>query len=192
VTVWSLEIKTPPASEPVSVLEAKKHLRVEHANDDTYIETLILAAREWGEAFQNRSWITRTLVLHLNGWPEKSLLLPHGPVQSIVSITYTIDGGDTFTVDPGIYRFLAGGRLDLRNGKTWPAIPLDADLEVFIEYTAGYGDTAAEIPARFRQAVLLLVGHWYENREEVLVGDAAEPLPYAAEALLRQERVFPL
>lgn len=190
--MWSLEIKTPPASEPVSVLEAKKHLRVEHTNDDTYIETLIKAAREYGESYQNRSWITRTYVLHLNAWPDKALRLPYGPVQSIISITYTIDGGEIYSVDPGIYKLSADWYLDLRNGETWPAVPSYADLEVAIEYVAGYGDAAADIPARFRQAVLLLVGHWYENREEVLVGDKAEPLPYAAEALLHQERVYPL
>ena len=51
----SLTRQTPPAVEPVTVAEAKAHLRVDISDDDTYIGTLITAAREWCEEYLDRS-----------------------------------------------------------------------------------------------------------------------------------------
>ena len=187
-----IEMGTPEA-EPVTVDDAKTHLRVSHAEDDDYIGNLIAAAREWGESFQGRSWIVRSIDLYLDDWPQSPLALPRGPVQDVSSVTfYTQDGGEE-TLDSGTYWLDPAGRFNLTAGKVWPCDPLRESAGVKITYTAGYGDTAADVPRRCRQAVLLMVGHWYENREEVVIGSRlVAQIPVAAEALLYQERVMPL
>lgn len=208
--VMYLEIGAPEA-EPVTLEEAKRHLRLvdtiiteiepeepggeptiitSHPDDD-YIKNLIRTAREWGEAFQGRSWITRTVTAYLNEWPSYPLKLPMGPVQEVVSISYFTLEGVEVEVDPSTYWLSPDGVL---YGKGWPFAPLRERLGVKIVYKAGYGDASA-VPMRCKQAMLLMIGHWYENREEVIIGvssSGAAQIPAAAEMLLYQEREIPI
>lgn len=201
-----------PDVEPVTLEEAKEHLRIidtitteippeepegeptyetSHPDDD-YIGNLIAAAREWGETYQGQSWITRTNEYYIDQWPQSPLKLPRGPVQEIVSVTYTTSDGTEKTLDAETYRRDPAGRFCLVAGKTWPSDRLRNGFAIKITYKAGYGDTADAVPKRCRQAVLLMIGHWYENREEVIVGSSVNKLPDAAEMLLTQDRVMPI
>jgi len=200
-----------PESEPVTLEEAKRPLRlvdtivteiepddpegepvtVTSHPDDDYIKNLIGVAREWGEAFQGRSWVTRTITAYLNEWPSCPLKLPMGPVQEITSVSYFTPDGTEVDVDQSAYWLSPDGVL---YGKGWPSEPLRERLGVKIVYKAGYGDAGA-VPTRCKQAVLLMVGHWYENREEVVVDSSATSatqIPAAAEMLLYQERDIPI
>lgn len=201
-----------PVAELVTVDEAKEHLRIidtistevesedpegeptivtSHPDDD-YIKGLVATAVEWGETFQGRSWITRTNEYYIDQWPQSPLTLPRGPVQEISSVTYVTSDGAEKTLDAETYWLDPTGRFCLVAGKTWPSDRLRNGFAIKITYKAGYGDTADAVPKRCRQAVLLMVGHWYENREEVIVGSSVNKLPDAAEMLLTQDRVMPI
>ena len=85
----AFRIKTHPATEPITLTEAKAHLRVDDSYDDTYINTLITTARLYCERFLNQSLITQTWQLFLDSFPSNGLiLLKHGPVISLTSIKY--------------------------------------------------------------------------------------------------------
>lgn len=201
-----------PDVEPVTLEEAKEHLRIidtitteippedpegeptfetSHPDDD-YIGNLITAAREWGETYQGQSWITRTNEYYIDQWPQSPLKLPRGPVQEIVSVTYTTSDGTEKTLDVETYRLDPAGRFCLAAGKAWPGDQMSDGLGIKITYNAGYGNDASDVPKRYRQAMLLLIGHWYEHREEVVVGSSVNEMPAAAEMLLTQDRVMPV
>ena len=186
-----LVVKTEPSVEPVSLSEAKLHLRVDTDADDDLIERLITVARRESEKIARRSLITQTLSLTLDGWPAPVFTLPRPPVQSIVAITYTESNGDEITLDSDVYAFdAATGRVFLESGQSWPAVELRPYASVNVEYVAGYGDAATDVPAEYKQAILLLVGHYHENREAVVVGAGftATALPLAVRSLLTSDR----
>ena len=81
------------------------------------------------------------------------------------------------------------GRVVLAYGKSWPSTTLQPANGICIEFDAGYGDAAADVPAAVKQAMLLLIGHLYENREAV-TDKSTVVLPMAVESLLWKNRVF--
>lgn len=183
----SLSRLTGPAVEPVTVAEAKSHLRVDTADDDTLIGTYITAAREWCEAYLDRTLIHTQWRLRLERFPTDSqypIPLPRPPVVSsgtatAVSITYTHESGSTATLSTAqfrVQRFETPGRVTTVYGGTWPASMEDNDA-VQVTYWAGYGATGSSVPAAIRNAVLLYVHELYEKRGN------AEP-PEAAKSLL--------
>jgi uncharacterized phiE125 gp8 family phage protein len=189
--MMSLELVTPPAVEPVTLDEAKAHLKVDTSADDGLIARLIAAARARAEWHAGRAFITQGWIQWLDRWPESGiaeLALP--PLRSVVSVTaYARD--DTASVwDPSIYKVdavSAPGRVAL----ACTAPPLIANLRrvnaVAIAFSAGYGDAAEDVPALLREAILEIVAGLYAHR-----GDGPEELPLAAEALLAPYRVFNL
>lgn len=184
-------VQTAPASEPVTLTEAKAHLRVDFTTDDTYITTLITAAREQVEMVARRALITQTLDLRMSAWPIGwSFALPRSPVQSITSITYTDDQGQAGTMSSSDYMLYTQpdpAIVVLKPNASWPGASLMPGPSIVVRYVAGYG-LAASVPVRYKQACLLLVAHWYENREPVLVGTIYQALPHAVESLLLIDR----
>jgi uncharacterized phiE125 gp8 family phage protein len=169
-----------PATEPVSLAEAKLHLRVDHGDEDILILSLISAARLHLEHVLGRAFITQGWLYLTDDWPPgHTLNLPLAPVQSIVSVK-VYDSDDTATVlSPSTY--LLDGlsvppRLVRRAANAWPR-PGRIANGVEVSFVCGHGSLAAEVPAPLRQAVLLLVAHWYEHRQPVEIGNAAEIIP---------------
>lgn len=169
---------TDAATEPVSLAEAKAHLRVTAADDDTLIEALIKAARQACENELGRALITQIWQKTLDVFPE-SIDLPYPPVQAVQSIDY-LDEAGALTVLPA-----ASYTLDDRSEPAWlvPAYDyewpatLDAVNAVTVTYTAGYGDATA-VPEAIKAWIKLHVGHLYENREATLIGAPIVPLPF--------------
>ncbi|MBY6275383.1 head-tail connector protein [Symbiobacterium thermophilum] len=186
-----VRVVVPPDQEPVSLEEAKAHLRVDGNHDDALIAALITAAREYAEGYQQRAFVTQTLELTLDCFPASGEIeLPRPPIQRVESITCTLADGSTMTVDPDTYLLDApSGRLALAYGASWPNVTLAPIGGVTIRYVAGYGDPS-KVPAKVKQAILLIVGHWYANREDAVVGTVITRLPMAAEALLWQDRLL--
>lgn len=188
----ALVLVTPPAQEPVPLAEAKAHLRVDTADDDALIQALIVAAREHVEHIIRRALVTQTWDLILDAFPADEIMLPRPPLQSVSSITYRLQDGTVVTLDPANYVVdtkSEPGRVVLAPGRSWPSDPLYAAGAVTVRYVAGYGDPAA-VPVAIKQAILLLVGHWYENREAVAVGHTVIQLPMTVDALLWPYRVW--
>ena len=186
----SVNVKTKPATGPVTLDEAKLHLRVTCTADDAYITTLIKVARLHAELFQNRSYITQTLELRMDCFPQFLIELPRPPSISVTSIKYIDSNGDTQTLDASKYTtdfnsYVA--RIVPAFNETWPTTRRVIDA-VTIEYQAGYG-AASDVPETIRQAILLLIGVWYENREPITESTVME-IPFTVSALLNMEKVY--
>lgn len=186
-------VVTPPAEEPVTLAEAKRHLRVDATDEDVLIGSLIQAAREWAENYCNRTFVTTVLRIGRDDFRlglSDAIELPRGPVQSIGSVLYfDVDGVQRAWSSSG-YTVVAGAapsQLVLTTGGAWP-ITRSPGGGVQITYTAGYGNAAA-VPASIKQAMLLLIGHWYAARENVALTGIPTELPFGAAALLGPHRI---
>lgn len=166
-----LTLVTPPALEPVSLVEAKAHLKVEQDAEDDLIQGLIEAARTRLEEETNRSFIATGWRLTLSSWwdepwsNEWGLLLPRSPVISVDAVLQWLDDAQT-TIAADEYRISPGamGLLSPIEGASWLE---DVDVRpdaLAVEFTAGYGSSAADVPRPLRQAILLLVAHWHLHR----------------------------
>lgn len=186
------KVITPPTSEPVTLSEAKSHLRVDFADDDTYISGLISAARSYSEGFQKRSIPQQTLELSMDKFPVNSrtngscaIQLHSGPVQSVSSVKYTKSDVTVVTMTAGT-DYLVNSRDQIVPVTTWPVVDLISTDAIKIQYTAGY----SSVPPATKQALLLLIGHWYENREAIIAQSrgVAQELPLAVQSLLSLDR----
>lgn len=184
-------IATAPSEEPLSLTEAKLHLRVSASSEDTLIGSLITAARERCEEVSARSFVTRTYDLYLDAWPTCDFIrLPMPPIASVTSVTYYDSGNAANTMSAADYYLAtAGGKLVLHVGKAWPTATLRSKEAIKVRYVAGYG-AATAVPAWCKHAMRLLIAHWYMNREEITLGTVGHRLPEAAMALLMANRAY--
>lgn len=186
-------VVTAPTEEPVSVDEAKLHLKVDGTDEDAFIGALITAAREHAESLQNRAYVTQTLRVALPCWPGCSVVkLPRPRLQGVVSITYKQLDGTVATVDPSTYVVDADGEpggVMLKPGRSWPSATLYPVNPITVTYTAGYGD-ATDVPQRIKQALLLLVGFWFESRDVLYINGNAVGVPFTVNSLLATDRVY--
>ena len=174
---------TPPAAEPVSLADAKAHLRAEHAAEDELIGTLITTARRHAEAKTGLAFITQKWLHYRDGWPAESALpLPLAPLISIEEVA--VFGADDIkaVLDPAHYCVDAASRpprIVMRDARVWPA-PGRIANGISVSATFGFGPGQDDVPEQLRQAVLLLVAHWYDHR-----GNAnPPPVPLTVAALL--------
>ncbi|MEL7027677.1 MAG: head-tail connector protein [Pseudomonadota bacterium] len=182
----ALKLVTPPGVEPVSLAEAKAHARIDHADEDTYVSGLIVAARRLAEARTGRSFISQTWRLTLDAFPPgDEICLARGPVQSVAYVK-TFDADDIESIlDPA--RYVVDGesrppRIVRKPELSWPFVGRAAE-GVEIQYVAGYGAAASDVPEELRQAILMLTAHFYEQRE-ILSENRLYEAPGAIDALL--------
>lgn len=153
-----------PAAEPLTLAEAKAHLRVDGTDEDTLITALIVAAREQAEAFLRRALITQTWRLDADRFAAM-MALAYPPIVSVSSVTYTDIDGNSQTVATSVYELDAAEAIvRLKYNQTWPSARDHPDA-VKITYVAGYGAAGSNVPASIRQGMLMLIGHMFENRE---------------------------
>lgn len=187
----TLTLVTGPSTEPISTAEAKEHLRVDVGDEDEYIDALVVVARQHVERITNRSLITQTWNLMLDSFPRgDALRVPRPPLQSVSYITYRDTDGDesTFAAENYIVDTdKTPGEIVLAHGETWPSAALYPTSPITVQFVAGYGD-AADVPERLVHAMKLLVGHWYEHREQVSPNRSYE-IPLGVDLLLWPERV---
>jgi uncharacterized phiE125 gp8 family phage protein len=188
----SLRLITPPATEPVSLAEAKAHLRVTGSDEDALITALIIAAREAAEHETGRALITQTWEKTLDMFPE-AIELPNPPVQSVTSIKFLDENGDEQTLSSSSYTL--DNASDSRPawvtpvyGRTWPDTYAEVNA-VKVRYVAGWANAAA-VPQSIKQWILLNIGHWFENRESTS-DMKREPLPFIG-GLLDRYRIWSL
>ncbi len=193
----ALTIVTAPTAEPVTLTEAKDHLRVDTTDENSLIEDFIEVATDYCEDLQNRAYLTQTWDLTLDGWPVGDIIsIPLPPLQSVSSVTYYSTGGTANTLTAGTYIVDTSsepGRLSLAYNETWPTITLRPVNGVVVRFVAGYG-TASTVSVRAKQAIKLLVGHMYENRENTAAGGsrALENIPDGVFSLMAFERIWPV
>jgi len=187
----NLIVVTPPATELHELAFAKLQMRVDADAEDALISAYLVAAREKAEEISRRAFVTQTLALVLDSFPDEPIIkLPRPPLASVVSITYKLpDGTEESFTDFVIDTASEPGRLALADGASYPSDDLYPVGAVKITYTAGYSDDAADVPEIYKQAVLMIAADWYENREATVpnsIGSAE--IVYGARALLKGDK----
>ena len=192
-----MQLMTPPAGEPISLVEAKLHLRVDFDDDDSLIQVLISAARQAAETLTNRQLITARWRMVLDSFPGPSLmgvpagqiftlpghavLLPKSPVASVVEIRY-LDMANAWQVMPAanytVDNVCEPARITPVFGQFWP-IALPQIGAVSVIFDAGYGNASA-VPEGIKTWIKLRVGSLYVHREEVasMTRGRIDPLPF--------------
>jgi uncharacterized phiE125 gp8 family phage protein len=159
------------ADELVSLTDAKRQVRMaEDDNEDAFIASLIAPARAYCERYSSHVFLERSITETFTRWGDY-LLLSKRPVISVDAISYI----DTDGNEQDYTGFVAAGdpvRIYPPVGESFPGMADGGTVTV--EYTAGYPDNStSEEPQLARQAMLLLIGHWFENRESVMVDTRA-------------------
>ena len=191
----SWQITVEPSTEPITLVEAKAHLRVDFSDEDDYIDTLIVSARRYCEAYCNRVFITQTWRQNLSEWVNP-IQLKVNPVISVTSLKYydTDEAQQTITDNANNYqKDLNSDVAKIYEGlvNTFPAIGSTIN-PIEIITVCGYG-AASDVPDDIKHAIKLMVSWMYENREGVNVplnNQASDiPLPTAVKYLLTRYRI---
>ena len=174
---------TSPTAEPITLSEAKKHLEigVSDTTHDIQLASIIQAAREQWEHDTDSVACYATLRVRLATWMDGQSL-PRTPIHSITSIQY-YDGANTLqTLSPSIYQ-LHVDQIRIAYLQVLPGTSARWDAWS-INYKAGYSQDGQLVPAIAKNAMLLLIGHYFENRD-MLMAEALQTMrPY--EALVRR------
>ena len=205
---------TVPTDEPFNLAELKAHLRVTATAEDDVIHALATAARQRVEEEIKRALITQTWDYKFD-WFEpptstgnsplvvnkaRIIELPRPPLQSVSYVTYLNSnqntiylydavGSPTVTSSLVVDSTSSPGRIIPSSQAAWPTA-YDQINAITVRYVAGYGDTGDSVPTPIKQAILLLVGHWYENRETVNIGNITTEIPMTVEFLLAPYRII--
>lgn len=191
---WTDIISVLPTVEPVSLEQARLHARVDEHDDDSWITSRITSAREYVELVTRRQLITATRKLILDSFPSsgKVIRVPFPPLQSVSSITYYDTDGVLQTWASAEYRVDSDsepGRISEAYNYSYPSTR-DMTGAVTITYKAGYGDAASDVPGELRDAIQILVAHWYEMREPVGPASMLGKVPMSVDALLWHHRAL--
>ena len=188
-----LRLKTAPTLTPVSVAEAKTHLRIDSSftADDTYIETLISVATLAAENYTNLAIMQQTWYLFIDSFPDYFNLLKGSLNDAEVnSINYSDQDNVNQTLHASNY-FIDGNikpaRIYFAPDATIPST-YDKPNAVTVDFTLGY-TAANQVPAPIKQAILLTIGRFYELRQDVVTGTIATVIPRTVEYLLNPYRV---
>lgn len=178
-----------PTAEPIYLEEAKIHLRTitgDTSEDSVIITPLIQAAREYCENITGRALALQTVKAYPNDW--ELWRLPRPPLIAVTSIKYYGEDDTEYTLDAADYQVdTVDGLVSILEK---PNITLRGLNPIVIEYTCGY-TTGNALPMAIRQALLLLIGHWYTNREAVTPGATTSvEIDLTTRALLRQYKVW--
>jgi uncharacterized phiE125 gp8 family phage protein len=176
---------TGPTSEPIPLFDAKLHLKVDVPDDDVLISSLIVAAREVVEGYTNLQLLPAVWETNISSFNERIQLFK-SPVTEIVSINYKDEDGADATLATDIYTYDFSynvGTISLAYEKQWPSVYYGKN-NIRIRFKAGFQDST-KIPQSIKQAMLLMIGSWYENRE-----DSISKFPKASEMLLQRYRIF--
>ncbi|MEI6796613.1 MAG: head-tail connector protein [Methanomassiliicoccales archaeon] len=193
-------------AEPITLEEAKAHLRVDGDDEDDLIEALITASREAAERFTGRIFMSTQIEVAYNardltGRPlfsvVRCLAIPHPPLSSVERLTWYDHNSIAHIMDPEDYyldTFSEPGRLVLHDFAE-PPTDLRERIAVVIQATVGYGETGDTVPQAIRQGMLQILGNAYADREggsEQTATEMGQPIPPLARRLLQPYRVVSL
>lgn len=165
-----------PAVEPVTLAEVKAHLRLDSDSDDALLNGLIHAAREDVERMAGIALVEQRWRLVLDDWPRAGrVAIPLHPVREILAITLYGPEGEASLLGASGYQTDADSRPARVQFLTGPET-LRAMNGIEIDFSAGFGEAATDVPELLRRAVVLLVAHWYEFRAGFGPGD--QPVSY--------------
>jgi uncharacterized phiE125 gp8 family phage protein len=194
-----LKLVTPPTTLPVSLTEAKLHLREQSTDQDDLITVFLKAATQYvdgAEGFLGRALIDQTWDYFLDAFPAGAIRLPLPPLIEVIGVFYRDAAGAELELAAANYAVADisdAGIVTLAASQSWPATNGAADA-VRVRFRAGFVDNGisppvGEVPFDIRAALLLTIGTLYANRETVVIGQSAVQIPWGAEQLLRPHRV---
>ena len=191
---YDLDILTLPTSEPVELDDLKLHLRVDEDDEDVLISALLKAAREYCERYTRRVFLETELSFTFDDFPSdrRWFYLPRSPLISIEQILYYDTDGVQQTLNSSLYYTDIGKETPARvildpDEFDWPDTQSYRASSVQVDFKAGYktpDGTADCVPEAINAAIKLLVGHWYENREGVVIGTISNKVPMTVNMLL--------
>jgi uncharacterized phiE125 gp8 family phage protein len=182
-----------PTEALISLAEAKAHLRADHTDEDTLITALIAAATSHLDGYSGilgRALITQTWKVETDAFTDP-LRLPVGNLLAVSSVKYYDASNAQQTLSTDVYAGFTdeqGPFIGLKPDEDWPDV-YDRRDAIEVIWTAGYGAAATAVPSGILQAGLLMIGHWYTNREAVSIGESVAEIPLAASALLEPFRM---
>jgi uncharacterized phiE125 gp8 family phage protein len=180
-------------TRPISVEEFKEHARIDfESDDDIVLPGVIDAATAWAEHYNGRKFLTASCTETWDVFPA-TIRLRHAPVIAVQSITYIDENGTEQTLSSALYRVditSDPARITPAYDESWPDTRAVTGA-ITVTYTAGYGTSAADVPAIKRNAIMLIASALYENREEISPL-RVDRIPFGALNLLGIDRRVPV
>lgn len=173
-----LILKVAPIAEPVTLVEAKLHCKVDGADDDTLLTALIVAARQQAEHRTNRALITQQWEYSLESFPAGCIKLPMPALASVQSVKYLDDSGVLQTLANTEYQVVISelvGYIQPAYGKSWPSCRVQPD-SVVVAFTCGYG-AAGAVPNSIKAWMLMAISTMYSQREAIITGTIVAEVP---------------
>jgi len=189
-TIRTYQVVTPASTYPVSLTEAKAHLKVDINTDDTLITNLIIASTQLSEEYTNRFFINTVITQTCSTFLDLKSLLK-SKVINVSFIKYYDSDNTLQTLSPSNYvvnNQFEPCQINPVIDFSYPDIAKRIDA-IQCKYNVGYGTAAADVPNAIKQAILLTIGNWYANRETVIIGRITSKLPQSALWLLNTYKV---
>jgi len=180
-------LKTPPATEPITLAEAQAQLKVD--GEDDYINALISTARVMVERYLNRSLITQTWTAYSDDWCD--LELPYPPLISVTSVKYYgLDSQTLTTLDPTQYYWVDNvkepGCIEFKYGTVKPLLMYSRPNRIEVEYVAGY----SAVPEPIKHAIKILITDMYKNRDQYMIGANVNKIPNYITDLIHTYKIY--
>lgn len=207
ISGWTLRRIVDPVVEPIDVADARRQCLIDAdiTIHDTTLANYIRAARELAESYTKRTFVESSWRLSAAAFPYKCetdfldpwISIPMPPLIAIESVSYLDTDGSRIYLTAEQYQVWMDEEppcLIPPYRQTWPSGRVDANA-VQIEYRAGYADGgspmgAAKVPETAKQAIRLMVAHWFNNREDTAIANLAT-IPNGFERLLDSIRIYP-
>ncbi len=190
----SLAMTSPPASEPVTVADAKAHLRIDGSEEDVLIASLLLTSRLHIETALSLALVTQSWTLKLDCWPPgRDVELPLSPLRSVDEVRIKDASGVAVIVPAESYLVdLAARPARLVWNNVMPPMPQVPANGIEIDLTVGFGADGDSVPAPLKHAILMLAAHWYEHRDPQEIGGEGARIPDAVGELINPFRTIRL
>jgi uncharacterized phiE125 gp8 family phage protein len=167
------EIVTASTGYPILLDTIKDHLRIERGEtaENDYLKGLRDAATDQVESITNRKLMTQTWYAYFDDWSaDEYIELPYSPLQSVptTGIVYTNSTSGSTTFGSSAWEadtVSEPGRIVLENSESWPTDILHQRNPIQVKYVVGYGAASTTVPQPIKQAMLLMIGQWHEQRE---------------------------
>jgi|TARA_R110001592_G_scaffold225843_1_gene481806 uncharacterized phiE125 gp8 family phage protein len=184
------QVVTAASTYPVTTSEAKTHLKVDTSADDTYIDNIIKAATQLSEEYTNRFFIDTVIEQTCSSFADLQTLFK-SKVNTVTHVKYYDSDNSLQTLDATVYDTQLDyepSQIQLAENQSFPDITKRNDA-VVAKYTVGYGSAASDVPEVIKQAILLTIGNFYQNRNSVVIGRISTELPLNVKWLLNTYKV---
>lgn len=187
----AVELVDAPLTTPITLSEVKSQLRVESSDDDIILARLINVAIAYTDVrgALGQAMITQKWGQWLAPNPPQRVDIMLKPLQSVTAIKYYDENGDLQDDDVNNYEVYGtenAASIGPKDNFSWPTTQNRHDA-IKIEYEIGYGDAASDVPDTIRHAMMLLIGHWYDNREQTQM-DELSNIPFGFVELMNMHR----